>query len=67
MDRVMIFIDGSNLYHLLKNIYGDLKSLNEFNFSKFLRLLCGNRKLIRTYYYNAILDQSKDKEKYQRQ
>ena len=63
----MIFIDGSNLYHLLKNIYGDLKSLNEFNFSKFSKLLCRNRKLIRTYYYNAILDQKKDREKYRRQ
>ena len=63
----MIFIDGSNLYHLLKGIYGNSKNLNEFDFSKFVNLLCTDRKLIRTYYYNAILDQQRDPEMYKKQ
>lgn len=67
MERVMIFIDGSNLYHILKWIYKNSKDLNDFNFSKFVETLSGNRKIVRTYYYNAILDQKKDPEKYKKQ
>lgn len=62
----MIFIDGSNLYHLLKKLYPN-KNPNTFNFSKFTKILCKNRNLIRTYYYNAILDQRKDPGKYAKQ
>lgn len=62
-----MFIDGSNLYHLLKYIFGDNKKLNDFNFIKFSQILMQNRKLIRIYYYNAILDQKKDPEKYKNQ
>jgi len=51
-DRVAIFIDGSNLYHSLKNIY----KRYDLNFTEFARKLCGNRRLIRTYYYNVLQD-----------
>jgi len=67
MDRVMVFIDGSNLYHILKSIYGESKELNAFDFNKFIQIILKNRKLIRTYYYNAILDQKKDHKKYSKQ
>ena len=67
MERIMVFIDGSNLYHLLKGIYGTSKNLSEFDFSKFVNLLCKDRKLIRTYYYNGILNQQRDPEQYRKQ
>lgn len=63
----MIFIDGSNIYHILRDIYKNSKDLNDFDFSKFVETLAGIRKRIRTYYYNAILDQKKDKERYKKQ
>ncbi len=46
--RVMIFIDGSNLYHVLKK-NTDKRNLD---YKKFSERLCGDRELIRTYYYN---------------
>ncbi|MBI5148151.1 NYN domain-containing protein [Candidatus Pacearchaeota archaeon] len=66
MERVMIFIDGSNLYHILKKFYKN-KDMNTFNFDKFIKLLSKNRNLIRTYYYNAILNREEDPEKYAKQ
>ena len=71
----MIFIDGSNLYHILKNLclYGK-KLQKEFpydnlDFKLFIKKLCcgKERKLIRTYYYNARLDQNYNKKTYSEQ
>ncbi len=50
--RVMIFIDGSNLYHVLKQ-NTDKQNLD---YKKFSQKLCGDRDLIRTYYYNIRQD-----------
>lgn len=55
-ERVIIFIDGSNHYHIVKNIVGDADCLSEFNFPKFIEFLVGDRDLIRVYYYTAPLD-----------
>jgi len=64
MDRVVIFIDGSNFYHNLV-AHGFPKNVD---FSKFSKILCGDdRHLIRTYYYNIIYDQSEDPNRYKRQ
>ncbi len=53
--RVMIFIDGSNLYHHLQKNFGRAN----LNFRKFSLKLAGpDRDLIRTYYYNCPVDQS---------
>lgn len=46
--RVMIFIDGSNLYHVLKQN----TDKRDLDYKKFSEKLCGDRELIRTYYYN---------------
>jgi uncharacterized LabA/DUF88 family protein len=54
-DRVQIFIDGSNLYHALKN---ECKSVN-LDYLKFSYLLTHGRKLIRTYFYISTLDATK--------
>lgn len=57
--RVAIFIDGSNFYHCLKsetgNPYIDLRKL--------ATKLVGERRLVRTYYYNAALDPKREPEK----
>ena len=49
-DRVIVFVDGNNLYHRLKDrgwpTWIEVGSLAQ-------RLVGGNRKLVRTYYYNA--------------
>ena len=66
-DRVIIFIDGSNLYHILKNIFGNSKTLMDFDFENFVKFITKDRKLIRTYYYSAPLDRKKDEDTYSKQ
>lgn len=51
-ERVAIFIDGSNLYHALE---GTLKR-HDLDFTQFVAKLCGDRRLFRAYYYNALQD-----------
>lgn len=53
-NRVVIFIDGSNLYHSLKNNFKRF----DLNYAEFTKKLCGQRKLIRTYYYNVLQEPS---------
>lgn len=65
-ERVIIFIDGSNLYHILKNSFSGKKP-NDFNFEQFVEYLAKGRKLVRTYYYNAPLDREKDEDSYTKQ
>ncbi|WP_457638012.1 LabA-like NYN domain-containing protein [Oceanithermus sp.] len=52
MERVAIFIDGSNLYKGLVSVLGAEYRLN---FIKFIEALVAGRKLLRAYYYNAPL------------
>ncbi len=52
--RVMIFIDGSNLYHVLKQ----KTDKHDLDYKKFADKLCGDRHLIRTYYYNIRQESS---------
>ena len=63
-ERVMVFIDGSNLYHVLNQHF----SRNDIKFGKFAEKLAGDRNLVRTYYYNIKQDQkgrgSEDQEKF---
>ncbi len=50
-DRLMIFIDGSNLYHSLKGFF----KRTDIDIGKFCQKLLDKRRLIRIYYYNAIV------------
>ena len=63
-ERVMVFIDGSNFYHVLNQQF----SRNDIKFGKFAEKLAGDRELVRTYYYNIKQDSSikgsKDQEKF---
>ncbi len=62
-DRVMIFIDGSNLYHSLKGHFGR----TDLDIGKFCRKLVERRQLIRIYYYNARVGQKEEPERYKHQ
>ena len=64
MNRVMVFIDGSNLYHSLRAHYGR----TDIDFARLPGALCGpDRELIRCYYYNAQVDQTHEPESYRSQ
>ena len=62
-ERVAIFIDGSNLYHALDATIGR----HDLNFTEFVKKLCGERKLFRTYYYNALQDVAQRPDAYKEQ
>ena len=51
-DRVMVYIDGSNLYHVLSQNCGR----HDLQFDKFATKLANGRSLRRTYYYNVLQD-----------
>lgn len=62
-DRVAIFIDGSNLYHSVKNNFGR----HDINFTEFANKLSAGRKLFRVYYYNVLQDSSQNPEGHKEQ
>jgi uncharacterized LabA/DUF88 family protein len=62
-ERVMIFIDGSNLYHSLKNYF----NRTDLDLGKFCQKLIHRRQLIRIYYYNAKVGQKQEPELYKQQ
>jgi len=55
-ERVVVFIDGSNFYHALKSDFGDAK----IDFEKLVGKLVGARRLVRIYYYNAPVNQTRE-------
>jgi uncharacterized LabA/DUF88 family protein len=63
MGKVIVFIDGSNLYHGLKANIGKTK----INFEKFVNKLVNGRELVRTYYYNVPINQTEDPINYKAQ
>ncbi len=62
-ERVMIFIDGSNMYHSLKTFF----NRTDIDFGKFCAKLIGKRRLIRIYYYNARVSRKEEPERYSSQ
>lgn len=60
MARVMVFVDGSNLYHSVRSEYGR----TDIDFAKLCGLLCNGRELVRGYYYNASVDQVREPARY---
>lgn len=66
-ERVYIFIDGSNLYHGIKNYVGegiavpiDIRKLAEM-------LTGGDRRLVKILFYTVPISQQDDKEAYKKQ
>lgn len=54
MERVMIFIDGSNFYHGLIESAGRAS----LDFRRFAEDLCGTRRLVHVHYYNVPIPQA---------
>ncbi len=63
IERVMIFIDGSNLYHSLKGYF----KRTDLDIGKFAHKLLDKRRLLRIYYYNARVGQKEEPERYRDQ
>ena len=59
MERVSIFIDGSNLYHGLKSAF----DRTDLDFQLFVDRVVSDRQLIRTYYYNATVPTNREPER----
>lgn len=55
MDRVAIFIDGENIHYSAKHLNMRLDYL------KLCRILAGERRLVRSYFYTAVSNQSEGK------
>ena len=62
-DRVMVFIDGSNLFNRIRGLNAHI----QVDYGKFVAKLVGERRLVRSYYYAAQVDQNRDPEQYRRQ
>ena len=56
-ERVMVFIDGSNLYHVL----GQMCGRHDLQFDKFAQKLANGRDLRRVYYYNVRQEAFEDR------
>lgn len=63
MNRVMVFVDGSNLYHALRTRFGR----TDIDLGGLVQKLAAGRELIRTYYYNCIVPREVNTEQYARQ
>lgn len=62
--RVMVFIDGSNFYHALKQKHGHAR----IDFAHMVEALVGpDRDLVRVYYYNAPVNAQEVPEQHRRQ
>ena len=62
-DMIMVFIDGSNLYHSLKGHF----NRTDIDIGKFSSRLLEKRRLVRIYYYNAIVGRREEPERYRNQ
>jgi len=62
-ERVMIFIDGSNLYHCLKNFF----RRTDIDIGKLCNRLLDKRRLVRIYYYNAKVGLKEEPQRYRDQ
>ncbi len=62
-DRVMIFIDGSNVYHSLKGHF----RRTDLDIGRFCQKLLDRRRLIRIYYYNVRVGRTQEPERYRQQ
>jgi uncharacterized LabA/DUF88 family protein len=66
VDRVAVFIDGSNFYYALKTAFSKV-TLKFDLLALALTNRLPDRRLLRVYYYNAAYDQSADPTKYRSQ
>ncbi len=67
MDRVMIFVDGSNLYTSLKNIGEEWGEKLRLDYVKLFKFITRGRRLIRVYYYLPVPPKEYDPAGYESQ
>ncbi|HLD39037.1 MAG TPA: NYN domain-containing protein [archaeon] len=65
-ERIAVFIDGSNLYHSVKDTFG-VHDNETLPFGNFIEELRKGRLLVGTYYYNAALDRGRNPVVYSKQ
>ncbi len=63
MLRVMIFIDGSNFYHGMRDILGRVN----VDYRKLIEKLTRRRYLVRAYYYTPIINREEAEEQFHSQ
>lgn len=66
LDRVAIFIDGSNFYFAMKKAFGKAQIKFDALAAKLTERV-PNRRLVRVYYYNAASEQDMDSDHYKKQ
>jgi len=62
-ERVVIFLDGSNFYHRLKDPELKFKQLLNFDYKKFAEWLAHGRKIINCIYYVGLVRKEKNNQK----
>ena len=62
-ERVMIFIDGSNMYHSIRHFF----KRTDIDIGRFCQRILNKRRLVRVYYYNARVGQKEEPERYKDQ
>lgn len=62
-ERVMFFIDGSNLYHSLKHFFNRA----DINIAELCRKILNRRQLVRIYYFNAQVGKKEEPERFKDQ
>ena len=62
-ERVIIFLDGSNFYHRLKDAELNLKQLLGFNYKKFSEWLAHGRHIVNCVYYVGLVRKEKGNSK----
>ncbi len=58
-ERVIVFLDGSNFYHRLRDPELDFKQLLDFDYKGFAEWLSHERKIIRSIYYVGLVRKEK--------
>ena len=66
VEKIIIFIDGNNLYHSLRRMFNNEKK-DYFNFEKLIKYIACNRKVVMTYYYIGSFDINYNQKSYAEQ
>ena len=67
-ERIMIFVDGSNFYFGLKEMFRRYPEIEKgLDYYKLAKILSHNRKLIRIYYYIGQVQEKDDPVRYRSQ
>jgi len=66
-ERVILFVDGSNLYGSIRELTKRMGVRIGINYEKFFHFLAGGRKLARVYYYHSLPQEESNPEVFKQQ